>query len=239
MYRDIAEIRQFYHSPLGVLTAKTLARTIESAWPDFLSLEANCVGVGYAIPYLNETSPHLAVMSATQGVVRWPSKGPNKTVLTADHVLPFADNGLDRLLFVHAIENADYLRELMSDAWRVLAPNGRMMIIVPNRRGLWSRVDKTPFGHGRPYTMKQMRNLLREANFVVENHTRALYFFPNHNPVLRMLAPFMEKAGRKIMPKFGGVILIEASKKLYNVTAIPVAQTAQPGKAWNAEPLPT
>lgn len=144
MYRDIAEIRQFYHSPLGVLTAKTLARTIESAWPDFLSLEANCVGVGYAIPYLNETSPHLAVMSATQGVVRWPSKGPNKTVLTADHVLPFADNGLDRLLFVHAIENADYLRELMSDAWRVLAPNGRMMIIVPNRRGLWSRVDKTP-----------------------------------------------------------------------------------------------
>ncbi len=238
MYRDIAEIRQFYHSALGVLTAKTLARTIESTWPDFLNGDTNCVGVGYAVPFLNEAAPHIAVMSATQGVVRWPSRGANKTVLTADHVLPFADNSLDRLLFVHSIENADYLRELMSDAWRVLAPNGRMMMIVPNRRGLWSRVDKTPFGFGRPYTMKQMRNLLRETNFVVENHTRALYFFPNHNPILRMLAPFMEKAGRRLMPKFGGVILIEASKKLYNVTAAPVVQ-ASVHKEWAAEAVPT
>jgi SAM-dependent methyltransferase len=239
MYRDIAEIRQFYHSSLGYLTVKHLAAAINETWPDFMPVDAPCVGVGYAIPYLNDTAPHIAVMSATQGVVRWPSRGPNKTVLTADHVLPFADNTIDRLLFVHAIENADYLRELMADAWRVLAPNGRMMIIVPNRRGLWSRVDKTPFGHGRPYTMKQMRNLLREADFVVENHTRALYFFPSHSPILRMIAPFMEKFGRKIAPKFGGIILIEASKKLYNVTALPVAQTVPATKSWSAEPLAT
>lgn len=235
MYRDIAEIRQFYHSALGALTRKYLLQTIENFWPDFSSSKNLCVGVGYATPFLNEKAQHLAVMSATQGVTRWPGLGLNRTVLTADHVLPLMENSVDRLLLVHSLENAEYLRELMSDVWRVLAPNGRLLIIVPNRRGVWSRVDKTPFGHGRPYTMKQMRLLLRDLDFVVENHTRALYFLPSHNGILRLAAPLFEKAGRAVLPKFGGVLVIEASKRLYSVTAIPVTQTKR--NLWNPEPL--
>ena len=156
-------------------------------------------------------------------------------MVTEDHLLPFAENSVERLLLIHAVENADYLREMMSDAWRVLTPNGRILIVVPNRRGWWSRIDKTPFGHGRPYTMKQMRSLLRDLDFVVERHTRALYFLPSHNRLLQLAAPFFEYAGRALLPKCGGVLVIEASKRLYSVTPLPVTQGKQ--GMWNPEPI--
>ena len=50
---------------------------------------------------------------------------------------------------------------LLREVWRVLAPSGRMMAIMPNRRGVWTRTDNTPFGHGRPYSRSQITQLLR------------------------------------------------------------------------------
>src|SRR5690606_8434420 len=111
----------------------------------------------------------------------------------------------EKIILVHAVENADYLRELMQEVWRVLKPNGRVLILVPNRASLWSRMDKTPFGHGRPYSMKQMRSLLRDLQFVIERHTRALYFLPLHSRLLLAAARFVDRVGEALLPKFGGV----------------------------------
>ena len=40
------------------------------------------------------------------------------------------------------------------------AAGGRLLIVVPNRRGVWARSDTTPFGHGRPYSRSQITHLL-------------------------------------------------------------------------------
>lgn len=224
MYRDIGEIRQFYQSPLGRFAVSALDKKIRFFWPDLKTDTRIVAGVGYAVPFLNDAvdARHIAVMPAALGAGRWPEQGdrPGRVVVADDHVLPFAEQSIDRLLLIHAVENADYLRELMAEAWRVLRPNGRILLVVPSRAGLWSHADKTPFGQGRPYSMKQMRNLLRAAEFVVERHTRALYAPPSHNRVLMWLAPFLDVLGEMLLPKFGGVVLVEASKQLYNVTPL-------------------
>ncbi len=245
MYRDIAEIRQFYQSPLGRFVVSALDKKIRFFWPDLKTDTRLLAGVGYAFPFLNDApdSKHIAVMAAGLGAQRWPADDGDATragrvVVADDHVLPFAEQSIDRLLLVHAVENADYLRELMAEAWRVLKPNGRMLLVVPSRAGLWSHVDKTPFGHGRPYSMKQMRNLLRAADFVVERHTRALYAPPSHNRLLIRLAPMLDIAGEMLLPKFGGVVLVEASKHLYNVTPILARGGVKPRENWGVEPVP-
>ncbi len=47
----------------------------------------------------------------------------------------------------------------------MLAPGGRLVIVVPNRRGVWARFEHTPFGTGRPFSRGQLTELLRETNF--------------------------------------------------------------------------
>ena len=49
------------------------------------------------------------------------------------------------------------------EIWRVLSGNGRLLVIAPNRRGIWARFEHTPFGHGRPYTSSQLYRLLRDT----------------------------------------------------------------------------
>lgn len=243
MYRDITEIKQFYRSALGRLTAQVLSRKLKSFWAEETPSDKNIVGIGYPLPFL-ERCTHarsFAVMSATQGVTRWPKQGACRTVLTEDHVLPLADASVEKLLLVHAVENADYLRELMHEVWRVLEPNGRVLLVVPSRAGLWADSDKTPFGYGRPYSMKQIRTLLHNLQFVVEGHKRALYFFPSHSRLLLSIAPALEFLGELLLPKFGGVTIVEASKQLYNVTPLKVSPIAppKPVPVWTTEPVPT
>lgn len=243
MYRDVTEIRQFYQSALGRLTAKTLSRKLRPFWAQELAKDQRILGVGYPQPYLEKCNHPLsfAAMSATQGLVRWPSHGACRTVLTEDHILPFPDGSIARLLLVHAVENADYLRELMNEVWRVLEPNGSVVLVVPNRSGLWAQSDKTPFGYGRPYSMKQLRNLLFDLQFVIEDYKRALYFPPSHNRLWLSIAPALEFLGEMFIPKFGGVTLVEATKRLYNVTPVRVSPVKAPvsGPEWAAEPVPT
>ena len=52
---------------------------------------------------------------------------------------------------------------LLQEVWRVLAPSGRVIIAVVARDGLWANAESTPFGHGRPYSRRQLAALLREA----------------------------------------------------------------------------
>ena len=245
MYRDLTELRQFYYSHLGHLTTQAIQSALSHFWPEYAEDSTlQVIGVGYAVPYLREDSRDIAVMTATQGGTRWPAHGANRTIVTEDYILPFAENCADRLLMIHAIENADYMRELICEAWRLLSPQGRLIIIVPNRRGIWSRSDKTPFGQGRPFTMKQLRHLFRETDFVIERHQRSLYFFPSHNRLLCWLAPLCDRFLSRLLPKFGGVLIVEASKRLYHLTPLPIKNTATrvttPVSAWSvSDPVPS
>ncbi len=114
------------------------------------------LGVGYATPYLGlfreEAERCLALMPAPQGVVRWPSTRPALAALVEEDELPLTDSAVDRVLLVHALEMSADPAELLREAWRVLAAGGRLLAVVPNRRGLWARMDTTPFGQGRPYS---------------------------------------------------------------------------------------
>src|SRR6202008_3697705 len=103
----------------------------------------------------------LAFMPAAQGVVKWPSESPALPALVDELELPLTDAGVDRVLLVHALEMAQDAGALLREVWRVLAAGGRLLAVVPNRRGVWARTDATPFGHGRPYSRGQITNLLR------------------------------------------------------------------------------
>ncbi len=151
---DVVDLRNFYAQRLGVVARRFIGRGIRARWSDTRSLRV--LGIGYATPYLGlfreEAERCLALMPAPQGVVRWPSSKPALAALVEEDDLPLTDAAVDRVLLVHALENSVDPVGLLREVWRVLAAGGRLLAVVPNRRGLWARMDTTPFGHGRPYS---------------------------------------------------------------------------------------
>jgi SAM-dependent methyltransferase len=214
---DVIDLRSFYASPLGAVARRFVGGAIDKQWPSCVG--QSVLGIGYATPYIEtlrkDTVRTLAFMPAEQGVVNWPSSGPSASALVDVTALPLPDSCIDRVLIVHALEMADQPHELMSEVWRVLAPGGRMILVAPNRAGVWARFDSTPFGHGRPYSASQLRSLLRDTLFSPVYWGDALYAPPFTRPYLLRSAPVFEAIGRKMSLPWAGVHIIEATKQLY------------------------
>ncbi|MBI1188074.1 MAG: methyltransferase domain-containing protein [Alphaproteobacteria bacterium] len=217
---DVATLQRFYAAPLGRVAQRMAARRLASLWAHADGRDV--LGLGYAAPYLDRFragARRVALaMPAAQGAHAWPSGARGLACLADETRLPFMDALFDRVLIVHALEEADSARALLREVWRVMAPEGRLVVIVANRAGLWARAEHTPFGHGRPYSRGQLATLLSDGMFEPAARARALYL-PPVRWLSRLAYPF-ERAGGVLWSPFGGLLLMEAVKRL---TATPSA----------------
>jgi len=217
MRRDVLELRAFYASPLGAAAREMVGRKVAEAWGDGRGLDV--LGLGYATPFLDALRPKarrvLAVMPAAQGVEVWPGGRGNLACLADEFSLPLPNALFDRILCAHALEESDAPLELLREVARVLAPSGRAIVAVAARDGLWSNAEATPFGHGRPYTRRQLESLMREADLEPSGWTRALYV-PPFGWASRWAEGF-EQVGARLWPRFSGLILMEAVKQTFAV----------------------
>ena len=227
MPQDVRDLTAFYETPLGQLAHRAIAREIHNLWPDLRNYRV--LGYGFAIPYLRAfsgTERTIAAMPARQGVIGWPEE-KNAALLCEEDALPFPDVFFDRILIVHGLEESESLRPLLRQLWRVLAPEGRILLIAPNRASLWAQVQKSPFGHGRPFSKPELEGLLKDGLFEPGRWRRALYA-PPFETVTRSGAGW-EKVGSRLFSGIGGVHVVEAAKSLYAAAtpALPVgAQVA-------------
>jgi SAM-dependent methyltransferase len=217
MRRDVLELRQFYASDLGRAARLMVTRKVLETWGDAHGLDV--LALGYATPFVSPLQAAarrvVAAMPAQQGVELWPGGARNLATLVDEGCLPFGNAFFDRILAVHALEEAGDPVGLLREVWRVLAPSGRVVVAVAARNGLWTDAEKTPFGHGRPYSRSQLAELLREAELEPSGWTRALYV----PPVGWMVswAEGFEQAGSRLWPGFAGIVLMEAVKQTFAV----------------------
>jgi SAM-dependent methyltransferase len=215
---DVLALQSFYAGPLGQAAVATVGRRMVDAWGNCQGRDV--LGLGYATPYLEPWHENarrtIAFMPATQGVERWPSRSPNAALIGDEERLPFPEAMFDRIVCVHALEEAEAPHALMRELWRVLAPEGRLMIAVSSRSGMWSLADYTPFGQGRPYSRNQLSRLLLDAMFQPVAWSRALYAPPLPWKIATGQATEMwENVGERAWPALGGVLMVEAVKRLY------------------------
>jgi SAM-dependent methyltransferase len=217
MRRDVLELRQFYASDLGRAARAMVERKLLEAWDDAHGLDV--LAVGYATPFIapfrDRARRVVAAMPAQQGVEIWPGDGANLTTLTPEDSLPFTNALFDRVLVVHGLEESADPVAFLREVWRVLAPSGRAILTVASRNGLWANTERTPFGHGRPYSRSQLAELMREAELEPSGWTRALYVPPVG--WMARWADGFEQAGSRLWPGFAGLLMMEATKQTFAV----------------------
>lgn len=221
---DIVDLRQFYATPLGRQTAACVNAALSSVWRSLS--DERLVGFGFANPYLDRFAPDaersFSFMPAAQGAMPWPPGRARASALVFEENLPLPDASIDRLLLVHALEFCENPLETLGEIWRVLSPGGRLVIVVPNRRGVWARVEHTPFASGQPYSGGQLARLMRRAMFTPTGWSDALHFPPSKRPMVLRAAPTLERLGHRFAPAFAGVVVMEATKQI--VQGLPVRE---------------
>ena len=227
MWQDVSDLQRFYDSPPGQVAARLIRRRLRAFWPDLSGRRV--LALGYGPPFLGfaaaEAERVAAAMPDRQGAVRWPLGDAARTLLCHEAALPLPDNAFDRILLVHAVESSEQIRPMLREVWRTAADGGRVIAVVPNRRGVWARLEHTPFGHGRPFSEPQLAQLLRDSLFRPLRSGFALYAPPARRRFVRRLAVPWERLGARWMGPFGGVVLCEAEKQVHG--AVPLSREAR------------
>lgn len=228
LWPDVIDLKSFYSSAMGQVACQILRRSLKQLWDQ--AEGETLVGIGYTSPFLrpwlDKCDLTISCMPAAQGVVHWPQGRTNLTILTDETALPLPTGTVNRLLLVHALENTEHSRALLAEAHRLLTPSGRLMVIVPNRRGIWARSPASPFAHGQPYSGGQLKSLMRENQFTPLNTDYALFLPPTQRRYLLRFARVIEAIGHSFFTAFGGVIILEAEKRIF----APTRGTLQPVK---------
>jgi SAM-dependent methyltransferase len=215
--QDVISLERFYASPLGRAASGILRGKLTDLWDDARGLDI--LGLGYALPMLDAfgTAPKrlIGAIPHEHGPSRWdPSGRGNATLMVGDLRLPFADGQFDRIIVLHGLEETSDPRAYLRELWRITAPEGRVVIAATNRLGLWARATQTPFGQGRPWTRGQLIHLLSSGLFQVTASSSALYMPPVRWPIVSSAAEGWEVLGRTLTPGLGGVVMVEAVKRL-------------------------
>lgn len=132
---------------------------------------------------------------------------------------PYRAETVDTVILCHDLEFTDKPEAYLREVWRVLKGEGRLFIVIPNRKGKWARSENTPFGYGHPYHFKTLQTYLERAHFKVDQVGKVL-FFPPYEP-----HTILGKACRNIMDTVGevagftsGIRIVEVSKHIYAPT---------------------
>ncbi len=211
---------EFYATPQGAVAVRLVRERLARIWPD-VSRQA-VLGLGHAVPYLPAWQDSAArCLAASPHGVAWPGDGASLACAVLPEALPFSDLSLDRILLVHALDEPDGARRMLREVWRVLKDDGRLLVVMANRAGLWAHADSTPFGRGAPLSGSEVARLLTGSLFRVERRDGVLYVPPSRHPLVLRNARVFEQAGRRLVPHFAGLTITEAVKDVY--AALPLA----------------
>ena len=152
-------LSEFYDSPMGQRTRRLILRRLRQFWPN--PKGRRVLGYGFARPYLRAFLPEaergIAAMPGVAGCGRRLAQGEMPHHPDRGRRAAFSRRLLrSRFWWCMAWRKREGLRPLLRQLWRVLAPEGRLLIVAPNRASLWAQMERSPFGHGRPFSRSEL-----------------------------------------------------------------------------------
>jgi ubiquinone/menaquinone biosynthesis C-methylase UbiE len=140
--------------------------------------------------------------------------------------LPVLTDGIDAVLLPHTLDFCLDPQKVLLEVERVLIPEGKVIISGFNPVSLWGVVKtlkrkktRVPWNaHFVSYT--RLHDWLSLLGFDVEQTEVMMFRPPLENKAMMDKLEFMETTGSRVWPRFGGVYLIKAVKRVSTLTPI-------------------
>jgi SAM-dependent methyltransferase len=213
---NVKKLTDFYKTPLGEVVQVYVNDIIKKFIPETTKNQF-ILGLGYVIPYLTKNliqkNTILSFTLDKMGGITWPNTECSQTAIVHCHNLPIANKVVDRLLIVHGLECCENREKLLKEINRIIAPDGEILIVFPNKAGIWSHTSGTPFAYGEHYTMSQLNTILSKNGFTITSEERFLYFPPTQSLYTQAFFAPVEMMGSYFIPYFSGLNAITAKKR--------------------------
>jgi SAM-dependent methyltransferase len=135
--------------------------------------------------------------------------------------LPFASDSINLVILPHTLECDKNAKYILSEAWRVLTPNGHLILLGINPMSLWGLYRlfsyKPPSWNGYFYTMPTICQWIQHLGGKI-CHIESFFFRP---PLISQPGTWLfdklfwlEKISPWLFPYLGGIYLIIAQKQI-------------------------
>ena len=152
-----------------VRVLRDLKTTEKEEGAPFKILDVGC-GTGANLEMLSEFGAAEGVDVSPEALSFCQARGLAKVKLGAAEALPYDDNSFDLATGLDVVEHLDDDLAGLREMRRVLRPGGRTLLFVPAFMFLWGVQDDIS-NHRRRYTLKQLKEVVRNAGFEVERAT--------------------------------------------------------------------
>ncbi len=145
MYHDVVGLRSFYAQPLGVVTRRpgrmAPIRALRQCARPVDARHRLCHAVSGHVPRGMRALARLHAGRAGGDALAF-RRADASAALVDETELPLRGGAIDRIIAVHLLEMMPDAQEVLREVWRVLAQDGRLLCIVPSRRGIWARTEE-------------------------------------------------------------------------------------------------
>ena len=140
-------------------------------------------------------------------------------------LLPIQSETMDIVLLIHALEKSAHPKAILQEAYRVLKPNGKIVVIGFNRWSLWrlfhmfskKQVFPPVF---RFYGMDKIKRILHRLSCDIHLQQTFCFRLPFKKVLTATRWVFLESLGQFIFPSFGAAYFLMATKKVVGVTPL-------------------
>lgn len=145
---------------------------------------------------------------------------PSKLFIQASaECLPIQSESVDIILCMHQLETAKNPKDILREAYRVLRPNGQLIVVGLNRWSLWQLWDR----ENKPVILHspgKIKRCLRKVNFDTVLHETGCFRLPFKNSAMAKSFLFLEALGQFFLPYAGAVYMLVATKNIPGMTPL-------------------
>ncbi|UCH40548.1 MAG: class I SAM-dependent methyltransferase [Gammaproteobacteria bacterium] len=217
-------------------TGQSLFKELENRISPILSTTFGYYSLQIGCPMIAESLQHSCRVKHqfTLDDIRLPAK-----VHANPSMLPIATDSVDLVIMMHHLSNTTEPHAVLREAFRILIPEGKLIIIDFNPLSLWGLrnffqawLEHVPF-KGHFYTARRIDDWMRLLGFDQERIFRVGYLPPIQKTSVTRHLSWLEKGMRNWLPALGAINLMVYTKNISPLTPVRhrwVTRKILPGK---------